>query len=620
MRVREFIAALSAMISLLATGCVTAQPANMSYLDRAPQDEIIYFVLPDRFQNADPSNDTGGISGSRSEHGFDPTHKGFYHGGDIKGLTEKLGYIAGLGATAIWLGPIYKNKAVQGRPGEESAGYHGYWITDFNDVDPHLGTRDDLRAFVQEAHARGIKIYLDVIVNHTADVIFYEECHGPEAPANLGAPGACPYRTKADFPYTGTPIGGDINQGFVGGQPADQTDDNFAKLTDPNYAYTPRVRTGDETLKVPAWLNDITLYHNRGDSAWYGENSIYGDFAGLDDLFTENPRVRDGFIEIYKQWITDFRIDGFRIDTAKHVNPEFWPVFNDAMIEHAASLGIPNFYIFGEVYSGDPVELARFTKLHGFPAVLDFAFQEAVVDVIANNEPTDRLAQVYRADALYADGNEGAGRLPTFVGSHDAGRFAHFIRNSLPQMSDEDLFKRVRLGHALMMFGRGMPVIYYGDEQGFVGDGGDQDAREDMFPSRVDTYNDNVLVGTSATTADDNFNKEHPLYLAIAEMAGHYHAEPGLRYGEQITRLSEPDGGILVLSRIDDDTGTEFVFAANASTTPRKVRIETNSQSITWTSVMGACAPNTFGGSLYEIDLPPLDFILCKSNVRTSPE
>ena len=122
------------------------------------------------------ANDRGGLAGDRLTTGFDPAHKGFYHGGDLKGLTARLDYIQGLGATAIWLGPIYKNKPVQGGPGRRRAGYHGYWITDFTRVDPHFGTDADMRAFVDAAHARGMKVYLDIITNHTADVIQYREC------------------------------------------------------------------------------------------------------------------------------------------------------------------------------------------------------------------------------------------------------------------------------------------------------------------------------------------------------------------------------------------------------------------------------------------------------------
>ena len=131
--------AISACLTLLLASVANAQ----SFRDRLPEDEIIYFVLPDRFENGDVANDRGGLKGDRLRTGFDPASKGFYHGGDLKGLTSRLDYIQTLGATAIWLGPIYKNKPVQGATGQESAGYHGYWITDFTQVDPHFGTRKE---------------------------------------------------------------------------------------------------------------------------------------------------------------------------------------------------------------------------------------------------------------------------------------------------------------------------------------------------------------------------------------------------------------------------------------------------------------------------------------------
>ncbi|KAH2810450.1 hypothetical protein KXV85_005532, partial [Aspergillus fumigatus] len=165
----------------------------------------------------------------RLTHGFDPSHKGFYHGGDLKGLTAKLDYIQGLGASAIWVAPIFKNKPVQGPKGAETAGYHGYWITDFLHVDPHFGSDADFAALVKAAHARGMKVYMDIVVNHTADVIQYREC--------LDAP--CPYRSRADYPYQrrGGVNGAPINPGFAGDRVG--TTQNFARLTDPTYAYTP---------------------------------------------------------------------------------------------------------------------------------------------------------------------------------------------------------------------------------------------------------------------------------------------------------------------------------------------------------------------------------------------
>ena len=137
--------------------------------------EQFYFVMTDRFANGDTSNDTGGLTGDRLTTGLDPTDKGFYQGGDLAGLRSQLDYIEGLGTTAIWLTPSFKNRPVQGEGENASAGYHGYWITDFTQIDPHLGTNAELEALIADAHARGIKVYFDIITNHTADVIDYAE-------------------------------------------------------------------------------------------------------------------------------------------------------------------------------------------------------------------------------------------------------------------------------------------------------------------------------------------------------------------------------------------------------------------------------------------------------------
>jgi glycosidase len=597
------------MLGLLAGLCAFAPAAAAeSYLDRTPENEIVYFVLPDRFENGDPSNDRGGIAGGRLDHGYDAEHKGFYHGGDLAGLTRRLDYIEGLGVTAIWLGPIYRNKPVQGPPGRESSGYHGYWITDFTDVDPHFGTRAELRRFIDAAHARGIKVYLDIITNHTADVIKYREC-----PRN-----DCAYRSLADYPFSrrGGVGGAPINQGFAGIDKPNQRPDNFARLTRPDFAYTPYVPRGEAGVKVPAWLNDPIYYHNRGDTIFRGESSTTGDFAGLDDLFTEHPRVVEGFIEIFGKWIDDFAIDGFRIDTARHVNAEFWQAFVPAMLERAKARGIPNFHIFGEVYDPDPGMLARFTKVDRYPAVLDFAFQSAVTDAVAKGAPTGRLATLFQADPLYANGEATARQLPTFLGNHDMGRFARFVREANPGASDEEVLKRVILGHAMMFFARGTPVVYYGDEQGFAGDGGDQDAREDMFPSKVAVYNDNKLVGSAATTAMSNFDPQAALYRVIAGMAALRRSDPALRGGEQIVRAAGDAPGLFAFSRRAPSGGGETLAIFNTGTTPIEAQVQVDAGSMQWQSLHGRCAPAATAPGSYRVELAPLDYLLCRATPR----
>src|SRR4051794_41833094 len=164
---------------------------------RAPlTGENFYFVMGDRFENGTTDNDLGGLRADRRKWGFDPTAKGFYHGGDLAGIRARLRYIKGLGTTAIWLTPSFKNKAVQLEDGP-SAGYHGYWITDFTQIDPHLGSNQDLADLVQAAHARGMKVFFDIITNHTADVIGYSE-GGRTAYVSKDA---SPYKTASGQPF-----------------------------------------------------------------------------------------------------------------------------------------------------------------------------------------------------------------------------------------------------------------------------------------------------------------------------------------------------------------------------------------------------------------------------------
>jgi glycosidase len=593
------------LLALLGTVAAIGVCGAKDFRSRVPQDEVIYFVLPDRFENGDASNDRGGLAGDRLQTGFDPTSKAFYNGGDLKGLTARLDYIQSLGATAVWLAPVFKNKPVQGAPGSESAGYHGYWVTDFTSVDPHFGTQADMHAFVAAAHARGMKVYLDIIANHTADVIAYREC-----PTS-----ACPYRSRADYPYTrhGGPAGEVINAGFAGDDAAHQTRANFAKLTRADYAYTPFVPAGEEHLKVPEWLNDPIYYHNRGNSTFSGESSDMGDFGGLDDLMTENPRVVRGFIEIFCAWIDDYRVDGFRIDTAKHVNPEFWQAFVPAMRARAASHGIRNFHIFGEVYTDqvDVALLARHTRVDKLPAVLDFAFASAVRATVAGTAGTELLARLFADDALYDGGAATALQLPTFISNHDMGRFAHFVRSAFPQASDNDVVKRVTLAHAMLLTLRGVPVVYYGDEQGFAGLGGDQDARQDMFASQVATYNGDPLVGTASTTAVSNFNRDHLLYRAIAELASLRATHAALRRGTQIVRNYSGQPGLFAVSRLDPQSRREIVIAFNTSTAPLAAQVEIGTRPAHFTALHGDCATEPSAPGSYRVSLAPLDYVVC---------
>ena len=596
--------AAGCMLLGLLSACAT--PGVADFRTRPPEDEIVYFLLPDRFENGNRGNDHGGLAADRLVSGFDAAAKGFYHGGDLQGLMARLDYIQSLGATAIWLGPVYRNKPVQGAPGEESAGYHGYWITDFTAVDPHFGSEADMHALVEAVHARGMKLYLDIITNHTADVIAYRECPGQ----------ACSYRSRADYPYStrGGVSGERLNEGFLGDGSRHQTDENFAKLVQPDFAYTPYVPAGEASVKVPAWLNDPIWYHNRGNSTFAGESSELGDFVGLDDLMTENPRVVKGFIEIYGDWIDRFGLDGFRIDTAKHVNPEFWRVFVPAMRDRALARGVPNFHIFGEVYTDkaeDVALLARYTRSAGLPSVLDFAFAAAVRDAVAGNAGTDLLTRLFADDALYEGGAAAALQLPTFVSNHDFGRFAHLVYRLRPEIGDDEALRRVALAHAMLLTLRGVPTIYYGDEQGFVGQGGDQAARQDMFPSKVAEYNEAKLLGTEATTADSNFDASHPLYRLIAKLATLRKNHAALRLGLQLVRRDSPQPGLFAVSRFDPDSGQEILIAFNTATSPVTGQVEVEADSQGFVALRGECERKPTAPGSLRVSLAPLEFAIC---------
>jgi len=569
---------------------------------RAPvTDENFYFVMADRFENGRTDNDTGGLGNDPLVSGFDPKKRGFYNGGDLAGLIERLDYIQGLGTTSIWLTPSFKNKAVQLEDGP-SAGYHGYWITDFTQIDPHLGTNAELRELVDQAHARGMKVYFDIITNHTADVIGYEE--GARRP--YVGKDVEPYRTASgdvfdDRDYAGS---GD----FPALDPAT------------SFPYTPVLDPAEQDLKVPAWLNDVTLYHNRGDTTFVGENALYGDFFGLDDLFTEHPRVVRGMIDIYKTWIRDFRIDGFRIDTMKHVDDEFWQQFGPEVLDYARSIGKREFFMFGEVFDTTKSFTSHFTTANGMQAVLDFPFQDAARNFASRGQPASNLQAFFEGDDWYTDADSNVYQLPTFLGNHDMGRIGYFVVSDNPGAGDAEWVARDRLAHELMYFSRGNPVIYYGDEQGFTGSGGDQVARQTLFASQVPDYLDDDLLGTERTHAVDNFEPGHPLYQAIAELARVTDRHPTLRDGAQQHRYASD--GVYAFSRIDQKRQREYVVALNNSEAAATAAIPTYVADRNFLRVYGdgTWRIRTTADRLLQVEIPPLSAVVYRSASRIPEE
>jgi alpha-amylase len=570
---------------------------------RAPvTDETFYFVMADRFENGTTANDTGGSSSEDPlVHGFDPTHRGFFNGGDLQGLLERIDYIEDLGTTSIWLTPSFKNKAVQLEDGP-SAGYHGYWVTDFTQIDPHLGTNAELRALVDEAHRRGMKVYFDIITNHTADVIGYEEgARTAYVPKDVE-----PYRTAS-------------------GQPFDDRDyagtNSFPPL-DPerSFPYTPVLESSETNLKVPSWLNDVTLYHNRGNTTFVDEDAYYGDFFGLDDLFTEHPTVVNGMIEVYKTWIRDLGIDGFRIDTMKHVNDEFWQKFGPEVLAYAKSQGKKEFFMFGEVFDLSRPFTSTYTTRNRMQAVLDFPFQDAARKFASQSRPTDQLGTFFVNDDWYTDANSNVYQLPTFLGNHDMGRIGHFVTADNAGAEESELLARDRLAHELMYLSRGNPVVYYGDEQGFTGTGGDQVARQSMFASQVPEYLDDDLLGTDNTHAVDNFVPSHSLYQQIAQLATLTKDHPALRNGAHQHRYSTGEAGIYAFSRLHRSQQWEYVVVLNNSESEQTAAIPTYLANGAFTRIYGSGPQNltSDGDRRLTVTVPALSTVVYKS-VRKIP-
>lgn len=555
---------------------------------QAGDGEQFYFVMTDRFANGDTSNDTGGLEGDRLTTGFDPTDKGFYQGGDIAGLHENLDYIEGLGTTAIWLTPSFANKPVQGEGENASAGYHGYWVTDFTRIDPHLGTNAELEALIADAHERGIKVYFDIITNHTADVIDYAE-------------GEYSYIDQATHPYTD-----------AAGEPFDPADHagtgGFPELdVGTSFPYTPVVADDEAEAKVPSWLNDPTLYHNRGNSTWSGESVTYGDFDGLDDLMTEHPTVVNGFVEVYQDWI-DLGIDGFRIDTVKHVNFEFWEQWTTEVLDYAHAQGKDDFFMFGEVYDADPAKLSPYVRDTDMNSVLDFTFQSAGVGYASGNS-AQGLQSLFAGDDHYTTPDSSATALPTFLGNHDMGRVGSFLG------TQDAALERDELAHELLFLSRGQPVVYYGDEQGFAGSGGDKDARQTLFATQVDEYADQDLITGERAGSVDRYDTDAPLYQHIAALSELRSAHPALTDGAQIERYAASGPGVYAFSRVDADEKVEYLVALNNDTSAQTVDVTTLTADAAFTPVYGdADALTTDQGAATTITVPALSAVVWRAD------
>ena len=512
--------------------------------------DSFYFVMTDRYANGDPSNDAGaeGLAGGLATGGFSPSDIGSFHGGDFKGMTANLDRVKKLGFTALWITPPFVQRATQG----SSAAYHGYWIMDFTTIDPHLGTEADFIAFMSKAKSLGLKVYLDIVVNHTADLITYSD--------------------STQFSAT------------------------------PKEAYIP---SGYGAAKGPAFLNDLANYHNQGDVGDWNDPAQFknGDFFGLDDIKTENTAVVDGFAKVYGEWIAKYGIDGFRIDTAKHVDDAFFAKWVPQVMAYAKAAGKTDFNMFGEVFDSSALTVSSYVRNRALPSALDFPLQKSVID-FARGGSAKGLFKTLGYDDYYNTGSNGSGivsnaySLATFGGNHDMGRIAFML-------GSDATTARVRLATSALFLLRGAPVVYYGDEVGMVGPGGDKAARQDMFPTKVAQWADEPRVGAKPIAKGSSLTAaalKNPIATYITTLNGLRRKYAALRSGALILRSGT--GSVAAWSRVDASERREFVVLSNSGAKAAKVTVATSSPNTTFAGVLGKTSVKTKANGALTITVP----------------
>ncbi len=580
------------------------------------RDQVIYQIVVDRFSNGNPNND----------YNVEPSIPGRYHGGDWQGIIDQLDYLEALGVTALWISPVVKNT-------EEDAGfasYHGYWTQDFLRTNPHFGSLLELRELVDEAHARGMLVLLDVVTNHVGQ-LFYYDINGNGQPDDWlqgggrshtcvqicdQTPNACSEdeqtycREGADYleriiewdpEYDPRGIQAWTSLGFSGPAPI-----RFPNWPEQNRVVPPRPPDWFDWPSEKAWFDDPAWYNRRGRVyVWWRESSysrefvreqeVYGDFpGGLKDLNTDNPDVQDALFRIFAYWIEVADFDGFRIDTAKHIdrpeiNPNvrgFWGDFTTRIREFAAARGKHNFFMFGEAFDGNDELLGAYTmagqdergRFGRFDGVFYFSQKyRGINPVFMDDAPTKNLACLYYsrmgiappdtwcADNGYprgptyesephaASAEGGTGLAPqqtlvTFLDNHDLPRF----------LFEKDDVEALKNALFFLMTWDGIPCLYYGTEQLFAG-GVDPANREDLWRG-------NPRRGFSAfDTSHDFFAYVQALIQMRKELTALRRGKVTIRWATDAA-VGEADHGIFAFERSSEEQ--RLLVVINASDAP----------------------------------------------------
>ncbi|KAF2398855.1 alpha-amylase [Trichodelitschia bisporula] len=509
----------------------TTDPALQSLLRTAPsrpytpsptawEDLVLYFLLPDRFSNALEQHRDIPTTQQRTPP-YTPSAAGSvlrppnsaqkwrdagarFVGGTLAGVRSKLGYLSRLGVGGVWLGPVLKQVR-----GLET--YHGYGVQDFLAVESRLGTREELREVVREAHRVGICVVLDVILNHAGDVFAYEKERPVYDGREYKVKGWYDARRKAEIAF---------GRGEVGKVKGVYPDGAVwpVELQDPScWTRKGRIRDWD---KAPEYLE--------------------GDFFGLKalslgahavDKFVPTPTLK-ALVEVYKFWIAYADLDGLRIDTVKHMGHGPTRYFTSCIKEFAQALGKDNFLMVGEIAGAGAFETVEVT---GLDAALGIGhMQEALWKVPKGLEDPSKYFSLFR-NAPYKEKGSGPwfrNKIVTMIDDHDQiwrltskGRFC----------SDPVGQKLICAALALNLCTLGIPCIYYGTEQGFDGAGGsgsqghhsDQYIREAMFGGEF---------GAFRTRDVHFFLEDSEIYRFIANIVKLRSEHIALRRGRQFLR------------------------------------------------------------------------------------
>ncbi|MGZ3425900.1 MAG: alpha-amylase family glycosyl hydrolase, partial [Polyangia bacterium] len=420
---------LALVACALVVGCTDASPVDSNWKTTAGQqgdwrDEVIYQLLVDRFDDGDLNNDAMVVPGAL----------GLYQGGDWQGVINHLDYLKTLGVTALWISPVVRNLETDAN----FDAYHGYWQQDFTHVNPHFGDLAKLRELVDKAHEQGFKVILDIVTNHVAQLFYYDINGNGHPDENVYGAGCgeqppadtqqCPggaiitHLTEYDPDYDTQGVRGYTSLGFSGLAPV-------------RWIYIPSI---DRTPTAPgagAGLDPSQQfgfqrddwYHRRGRITNYGsrEQTLLGDFpGGLKDLATERDDVRAALTAVFARWIQAADFDGFRIDTLKHVEHEFWQYFAPRLRQYAAGkitlpdptdpndptktvppLSVPKskFIMFGESFDGHDDLNGSYTLNQEVDSTFYFPQKFNVFDgVFKNGGPTQNIAdQLARKAANY---------------------------------------------------------------------------------------------------------------------------------------------------------------------------------------------------------------------------